>query len=583
MLIIFTKLFERLQNLKKLVGKKNTKKLYLLFIILIISSLAEMVSISTIPILALAIVDTKQFVTFLPDNIKLDLFFDLDKRYLISYLCIFIGIVFIIKNFFLALFVYFQNNVIKSIKLEISNRLIKKYLNQNYLFFVDKGTSLITRGMLIDVGSTTIFILNHINLLKEFIVLLSIFLLLIFVDALLSMIIFGSLSLVILIYIFYTKNSIYRRGYEINMIQEKVINSVNQIAGSIKDIKLFGSEKYFADYFNNFLKSSEIRVAKNNFLSSIPKNLLEIFVVFLILGILIGYTFLDTKITELIPYVSLFIVSALRMMPGFNNISNSILTIKKITPNYDYVLNEYNTLSEKNEKISDSQAIKSIDFKKNIILKNIKFKYPKRENYVFDSLNLEIKAGEKLGVVGNSGSGKTTLINLISGLLKPDSGKIYIDDEEIEKVYESWKNLIGYVHQDTFMLNDTIKNNIAFGQYDEKNSDNKISEVVKKAQIADFIKSLEKGFDTIIEDYGKNLSGGQKQRLGIARALYNNPQIIILDEATNSLDIDTEDKFIDEVFRNSKEKTIIFISHKLRSLRKCDRVFDLKQNKFIKN
>tara|TARA_B100000767_G_scaffold254693_1_gene260288 strand:- start:143 stop:1894 length:1752 start_codon:yes stop_codon:yes gene_type:complete len=583
MLIIFTKLFERLQNLKKLVGKKNTKKLYLLFIILVISSLAEMVSISTIPILALAIVDTKQFVTFLPDNIKLDLFFDLDKRYLISYLCIFIGIVFIIKNFFLALFIYFQNNVIKSIKLEISNRLIKKYLNQNYLFFVDKGTSLITRGMLIDVGSTTIFILNHINLLKEFIVLLSIFLLLIFVDTLLSLIIFGSLSLVILIYIFYTKNSIYRRGYEINMIQEKVINSVNQIAGSIKDIKLFGSEKYFADYFNNFLKSAEIRVAKNNFLSSIPKYLLELFVVFLILGILIGYTFLDTKITELIPYVSLFIVSALRMMPGFNNISNSILTIKKITPNYDYVLNEYNTLSEKNEKISDSQAIKSIDFKKNIILKNIKFKYPKRENYIFDSLNLEIKAGEKLGVVGNSGSGKTTLINLISGLLKPVSGKIYIDDKEIEKVYESWKDLIGYVHQDTFMLNDTIKNNIAFGQYDEKNSDNKISEVVKKAQIADFIKSLEKGFDTIIEDYGKNLSGGQKQRLGIARALYNNPQIIILDEATNSLDTDTEDKFIDEVFRNSKEKTIIFISHKLRSLRKCDRIFDLKQKKFIKN
>ncbi len=581
MLIIFTRLFERLQNFKKLVGKKNTKKLYLLFIILITSSLAEMISISTIPILALAIVDTERFVSFLPDNIKLDLLFDLDKEYLISYLCIIIGIIFLIKNFFLALFVYFQNDVIKSIKLEISSRLIKKYLNQSYLFFVDKGTSLITRGMLIDVGNTTIFILNHINLLKEFIVLISIFLLLIFVDTLLSLIIFGSLSLVILIYIFYTKNSIYRRGYEINILQEKVINSVNQISGSIKDIKLFGSEKYFGDYFNNFLKSAEVRIAKNNFFSSIPKNLLELFVVFLILGILIGYTSLDAKMSELIPYVSLFIVSALRLMPGFNNISNSILTIKKITPNFDYVLKEYNTLREKDEKILNSSEIKNIDFKNNIILKDIKFKYPKRENYVFNNLNLEIKAGEKLGVVGKSGSGKTTLINLISGLLKPDSGQIYIDSKEIEKVYQSWKNLIGYVHQDTFMLNDTIKNNIAFGQYDEKHSRNKILEVIKKAQITDFIKSLEKGFDTIIEDYGKNLSGGQKQRLGIARALYNNPQLIILDESTNSLDIDTEDKFIDEVFRNSKEKTIIFISHKLRSLRKCDRIFDLTENKFL--
>ena len=581
MFTIFDRLFERIKDLKKLLGKKNTNKLYLLFIILIISSLAEMISISTIPILALAIIDIEQFTKLLPENLRLDIFLNLNKGYLISYLCIFIGIIFLIKNLMLALYVYFQNNVIKSIKLEISNRLIKKYLNQNYLFFLDKGTSLITRGILIDVGNTTIFILNHINLLKEFIVLFFIFSLLIFVDPLLSFIIFSSLSVVILIYIFYTKNSIYRRGREINFLQEKVINSVNQISGSIKDIKLFGSEKYFADYFNNFINSAETRIAKNNFLSSIPKNLLELFVVFLILGILISYTFLNTKMTELIPYISLFIVSALRLMPGFNNISNSILTIKKITPNFEYVLNEYNTLRDDKEKNTKFLKIDRINFKKNIILKNIKFKYPKRESYVFNNLNLEIKAGEKLGIVGKSGSGKTTLINLISGLLKPDSGKIYIDDQEIEQIYQGWKNLIGYVHQDTFMLNDTIKNNIAFGQYDEKHSKNKISEVIKKAQIDEFIQSLEKGLDTIIEDYGKNLSGGQKQRLGIARALYNNPQIIILDESTNSLDVDTEDKFIDEVFQNSKEKTIIFISHKLRSLKKCDRIFDLTENKFL--
>ena len=579
--IIFTKLFKRLKNLKKLVGKKNTKKLYLLFFVLIISSLAEMVSIGTIPILALAIVDTEQFISLLPENVKLNLLFDLDKTYLIFYLCIFIGIIFLIKNFFLALFVYFQNNVIKSIKIEISNRLIKKYLNQNYLFFVNKGTSLITRSILVDVGNTTIFVLNHINLLKESIMLISIFSLLIFVDTLLSLVIFGSLSLVILVYIFYTKNSIYRRSYEINMLAETVINSINQIAGSIKDIKLFGSEKYFAEYFGNFLKSAETRTAKNNFLSSLPKNLLELFVVFLILGILLSYTFLDAKMTEFIPYISLFVVSALRMMPGFNNVSNSILTIKKVTPNYDYILNEYNSLKEINEETMNTSKIESIDFKKNIVLKDIKFRYPKSDNYVLDNLNLEIKVGEKFGVVGKSGTGKTTLINLISGLLKPSNGKIYIDDKDIENIYQKWKNLIGYVHQDTFILNDTIKNNVAFGSNDKKNSDQKILNALKKAQIEEFVNSLEKGVNTEIKDNGKNLSGGQKQRLGIARALFNDPQLIILDEATNSLDIETEDNFIDEVFRNSKEKTIIFISHKQRSLTKCDRIFDLTSKKFI--
>ena len=581
MIKAFDLLKKRPNDLKRLVGKKNTKKLYLLFIILIISSFSEMLSLSTIPILALAIVDTEQFISFLPNNFNINFLLDLEKGYLISYLSIFIGLVFIIKNFFLALFVYFQQNVIKSIKLEISNRLIKKYLNQNYLFFVDKGTSLITRGVMIDAGNTTIFILNHINLIKELIILIGIFLLLILVNPTLSIIILGSLSLVIFIYINYTKNLIYKRGYEINLLTEKVINSINQIAGSIKDIKLFSSEKYFSSYFGNFLKNAEIRTAKNNFLSSIPKNLLELFVVFLILGILVSYSFLGVEVSQLVPFVTLFVVSAIRLMPGFNNISNSILTIKKLTPNFDYVLNEYESLEENNKEIFEDSKIKNIEFKKNIVLKDLKFKYPKRENYVIDGLNLEIKAGEKLGIIGKSGSGKTTLINLISGLLKPSSGNIFIDDKDMENIYREWKNLIGYVHQDTFILNDTIKNNVAFGKYDLNDTDKKIIDALKKAQIDEFIDTLEKGLNTEMKDNGKNLSGGQKQRLGIARALYNDPQLIILDEATNSLDIETEDNFIDEVFKNSKDKTIIFISHKLRSLTKCDRIFDLTNKKFI--
>ena len=572
---------KRLKNLKKLVGKKNTNKLYLLFLILIISSFAEMLSISTIPILALAIVDIEQFISFLPDNIKINFLISLEKSYLISLLCIFIGIIFVLKNVILALFVYFQNNVIKSIKIHISNTLIKKYLSQNYLFFVNKSTSLITRSIIIDTGNTTIFILNHINLLKEVTISIGIFLLLIFVDPILSVVILGSLSLVISIYIFYTKNSIYKRGYEINLFSEKVINSINQITGSIKDVKLFSSEKYFVDYFSNLLKAAESRTAKNNFLSSIPKNLLELFVIFLILGILVSYTSLGVKISELIPFISLFVVSALRLMPGFNNISNSILNIKKTTPNFDYILSEYDSLEEKNVEIFDNLQTKDINFNKSIIIKDVKFKYPHSENYVIDKFNLEIYAGEKIGIVGKSGSGKTTLINLISGLLKPSDGKIYIDDIDLQDINQSWKNLIGFVHQDTFILNDTIKNNIAFGKYDKNDYDKKILNALKKAQIDKFVNSLKNGINTKMSNDGKNLSGGQRQRLGIARAIYNDPQLIILDEATSSLDIETEDNFIDEIFSNSKEKTIIFISHKKRSLNKCDRIFDLTNKKFI--
>ena len=287
------------------------------------------------------------------------------------------------------------------------------------------------------------------------------------------------------------------------------------------------------------------------------------------------------KISELIPFISLFVVSALRLMPGFNNISNSILNIKKTTPNFDYILSEYDSLEEKNVEIFDNLQTKDINFNKSIIIKDVKFKYPHSENYVIDKFNLEIYAGEKIGIVGKTGSGKTTLINLISGLLKPSDGKIYIDDIDLQDINQSWKNLIGFVHQDTFILNDTIKNNIAFGKYDKNDYDKKILNALKKAQIDKFVNSLKNGINTKMSNDGKNLSGGQRQRLGIARAIYNDPQLIILDEATSSLDIETEDNFIDEIFSNSKEKTIIFISHKKRSLNKCDRIFDLTNKKFI--
>tara|TARA_B100000989_G_C19523228_1_gene465364 strand:- start:38 stop:1783 length:1746 start_codon:yes stop_codon:yes gene_type:complete len=581
MLKIPYQLLNRLNNLKKLVGKKNTNKLYLLFLILIISSFMEMLSIGTIPILALAIVDTEQFISLLPNNIKINFLINLEKSYLIFLLCIFIGIVFVLKNIILALFVYFQQHFIKSIKIHISNTLIKKYLSQNYLYFVNKGTSLITRSIIVDAGNTTIFILNHINLLKEVTISIGIFFLLIFVDPILSIIILVSLSLVISVYIFYTKNSVYKRGFEINLLTERVINSMNQITGSIKDVKLFSSEKYFVNYFDNLLKAAETRAAKNNFLSSLPKNLLELFVIFLILGILVSYSSLGVQISELLPFISLFVVSVVRLMPGFNNISLSILNIKKTTPNFDYILNEYNSLEEKSEEIFNNSETKDMNFKKSIIIKDLKFKYPHSKKYVIDRFNLEIYAGEKFGIIGKSGSGKTTLINLISGLLKPSDGKIYIDDIDLEDIDQRWKNLIGYVHQDTFILNDTIKNNIAFGNYDKNDYDKKILVALKKAQIDKFVNSLEKGINTKMSDNGKNLSGGQRQRLGIARAIYNDPQLIILDEATNSLDIETEINFIDEIFSNSREKTIIFISHKIRSLNKCDRIFDLTNKKFI--
>ena len=204
-------------------------------------------------------------------------------------------------------------------------------------------------------------------------------------------------------------------------------------------------------------------------------------------------------------------------------------------------------------------------------------------NEVFKDFSIKINSNDKIGIVGKSGSGKTTLVNILTGLLSPSSGKIIINDKEVKLDEYSWSNLIGYVPQDIYLIDDTIKNNIAFGIDAEDQDEEILIKSSKSAQIHNYIDLLSKKYDSLVGENGVNFSIGQKQRIGIARALYRKSSILVLDESTSSLDWQTEKQFVDEIFSSNINKTIIFISHKLSALEKCDKIFDLDQLKFIKN
>ena len=385
------------------------------------------------------------------------------------------------------------------------------------------------------------------------------------------------------IYYFFTKKSLLERGKIIQKISAEIIKSITQSIHSIKDIKLFKAEKFFHSNFKDLVKKIEDKILKNNFITALPRLFLEVVIVSTILLICTFFVFLGRDTDQIIPYVSLFVVCSVRLMPAFTFISNSISAMKSLTPSFNYLYEEFSSDNPiKNAITFEDRKFSNFNFKKNIKINNIDFIYPSTKKKIFENFTLEIKCGSKFGIIGESGSGKTTLVNLITGLLDPNKGNIQIDENHLDSIKNDWQKSLGYVHQDTYILNQTIKENIAFGLSQKEIIEENVITAIKKSQLENYISNLDKEINTAMDDSGKNLSAGQKQRIGIARALFKNPQVIILDEATSALDLETEKKFIDEFFENSTGKTIIIISHRLSTLEKCEIIFDLTNMKFLK-
>jgi ATP-binding cassette subfamily C protein len=375
-----------------------------------------------------------------------------------------------------------------------------------------------------------------------------------------------------------THNKIFQQGKFLQSLSSDQIKIINDTIGSIKEIKIFKLDKFLEKKFFQNAQKYERYAFRNYFIKMLPRVVLEVGAVAGVVTLIISYIYLNQDLTTLLPFLSLVVISIIRIVPGLNLIQNAIATLKTIMPSYNHVLEELAVNNvEKSIKESEKKIIK---FNNKISIKDVEFNYPSSSTNVLKNISIEINKGDKIGIVGKSGTGKTTLVSIILGLIKPTSGKILIDDNDIDFSQYEWHNTTGYVPQEIFLIDDTIKNNITFG-LDKENIDlNLLEKICKAAQINNFIESLPLKFDTMIGERGYNISMGQKQRLGIARVLYRNPSLLILDEATSSLDEETEKNFVNDVFDSSKDKTIIFISHRLSALKKCDKIYDLNKLKF---
>ena len=558
----------KFKKIINILDKRERKKLFLITILLSISIIIELIGIGMIfPILELFTVNNSNFLT------KIFSYFDHfkiihDQLSMIKFSLLLLVIIYLFKLLSLTFITYIKNKFFSDLCSDLSAKLFRRYLNQDYRFFLNKNSSELVRNI---TGETSLFCFGVISslsvLFNEIILLLCISFLLLYVEPIGALIIFIIFSFFSIFYLMLTKKKLNEWGETRQMHDTKRYQHLFQGFGSIKEIILLKNSKFFSDKFDFDNRKSFEMLMLSNTLNQFPRLGLEFLtiIIFTIGSYILIYN--EKNFIDTIPTLGLFVVSAFRLLPSLSKIISSLQTFK-------YNRAAIDTLNEQFDKLKpikiDKKNYSKINFNK-ISIENLKFQYGDKENYLIDNLNFEIKKNNIIGISGRSGSGKSTLVNLITGLLKPSSGIIKVDGKNINIFLDNWQKNIGYVSQNVFLLDDTIKNNIALGVDEENFDKNLFEKCLKDTSLEGFVNDLLEKENTFIGENGTRISGGQKQRIGIARALYFKPSLLIFDESTNALDEQTEKQIIQTIKNLGKYITIILISHKVELLDICDK------------
>ena len=554
--------------------------LYLFFLILFLTILDVFSIASLIPFLSILSSQeylNNKYVIYLIENFNF-----VDETNFSKYTILLIIFTYFIKFLFTIIIIFRKNKILFQYYKKLSNKLMNIYLNTSYQNFMkDKIFKKINtlRGEVENFVSTLIDAIVIIVLETITILFIVTFLFYLYPEEtsliFLLLLFFGS----IVAYFYQKKMKVYAalRLDEFNTFQKKILEGLN----GFRDIKINNKEEFFLKNFDVSVNKVSNSLYKISNLMQTPRYVVEILSISILL-IVMFFNINDLNNTNNnIVFLGIFAGASLRLLPSVNKLITYLNNLKYAIPILDQLIVD----------IKQNKPEIKYNSNKNIFRTNNRFKlidvsfdYDDTKNYndfIVKNINLEIKKGELIGLFGDTGSGKSTLIDIISGLLNPINGKILSDDIDISHHIHEWRSKIGYVSQFTYLLNDTIEKNIAFGEDQENIDKNKLLTSLKNSLIYEFVNSLKLKEKTIVGENGMSLSGGQKQRIGIARALYNNPPFLIFDESTNSLDENTENEFMKNLLELKKEKSIIFVTHKLELLNNCDKVLVLKNQKLI--
>ena len=485
---------------------------------------------------------------------------------------------YLIKALFLVLLAWQQARFTFGVQVQLSQRLFAVYLRQSYIFHLQRNSAQLIQNI---IGEVSLFtnraIMSGLILFTEVLVLFGLFSLLIFVEPL------GAIIAVVLLgtaawgFHHLTRKRIGRWGKARQHHDGLRIQHLQQGLGGAKDVKLLGREAEFLEQYSSHNEQSAYVEQWQYTLQQLPRFWLELLSVSGLVILVIGMLMRGQPLEAVLPTLGLFAVAAFRLIPSVNRILGAVQSLRYGVPAIDVLHKEINLatqdLAGAHRTVTPFRAMLELD--------HITYTYPTAVEHALNDISITIKRGESVGFIGVSGAGKSTLVDILLGLLTPDAGEVRIDGENIQVNVRNWQDQIGYVPQSIFLTDDTLRRNVAFGLSSEQIDDTAVQLAIKAAQLEEFVAGLPLGLETVLGERGIRLSGGQRQRIGIARALYHDPAVLMLDEATSSLDTATEYGVMQAVHAMHGAKTIIIVAHRLSTVEHCNRLYRLEQGRVV--
>lgn len=578
-------MFKILKKMNRLLDAKQKRLMVLIVFLMLIGGILESLSISVvIPVIEVlldpdAVVNNK-YMAWLYNTLHLQSI----TQFTIVMMLALIG-AFVLKNLFLFLQSVVQLKFVYTNQFATSRKMMINFMNRPYEYYLNADTAVIQRSITSDVNNMYGLILSSLQLVSEAVVFACLVAVLLVVDAKMIMTIAALLIVVLFLIKVVIKPIMVKAGQENQDYYSGLFKWIEQSVMGIKEIKIANKEQYFINEYAKCGFGYVSAVQRYNLYNSTPRLLIETvciagLVIYMLIVMLQGAT-----VTEMLPQLTTFGLAAMRLIPSANRINNYLTSISYFEPFFMGVSDNLQEDIHDHCIVYDVAAyehakeVVKMDIKKEIVLQDITYKYPNTETLIFNHADMNIPIGAAIGIVGTSGSGKTTIVDVMLGLLNLQTGKIMADGVDVQTNYEGWLKNIGYIPQTIFMIDSTIRKNVAFGFADEDIDDERVWEVLKEAQLDEFVRGLPEGLDTGIGERGIRISGGQRQRIGIARALYEDPEVLVLDEATSALDNDTEAAIMDSINRLHGKKTLVIIAHRLQTIEKCDMVFRVENGK----
>ncbi len=571
-----------IRKMRYILDRKQKIHICFLGVLIFIGGLLETVSVSAVLPIVYVIISPEQaqenkYIRMVMEALAIDSI----EGFIVPLLWTLI-VMYILKNAFLLFLASEQNRFIAFNRNKLISQVLREFLNRPYEFYLDADIPTVFRLTDSDIPNVFNILMSMISLVSEAVVFALLCIVMVVTDwklLLFLIVVFGVLSLVMIKVL---KPQLSRLGEKNQAIQSRIAKWRIQAIYGIKDVKVLHREAFFADNYEHSGKIGAGYARRHAVLNNTPRLLIEAVFMTSILIYIILYIQMGNDASTLIPMLTAFGVAAIRMMPSVNRINTYMTDISYFRPclNYVYENMNINEISRRNNQtLRPADTSKKMQLRDKIALKGIVYAYPNTDKLIFDHADMVVPYGKSVGIMGSSGAGKSTIVDILLGLLKVREGSITCDGENIFDNYPAWLAQIGYIPQSIYLVDEPVRNNIAFGIADEEIDDSRIWQALEEAQLADFIRGLPEGLDTAIGDRGVRISGGQRQRLGIARALYHNPEILVFDEATSALDNETEAAVMEAINSFHGKKTMVIIAHRLNTIEKCDIIYKVDEGK----